>query len=549
MEEILRLERVSVQYPDFILLPVDMKLCSGEAVAILGESGSGKTTLAKAITCLLPDTAKMEGSVTICGKQISHMKEEQRKELRMSEFSICFQNSVEWLNPSMTMLEQLSEVLIRKYPRKEHMELAVSLMRQVGLEEQDLKRYPKEMSGGMVQRFMLAMAMALRPKLIVLDEPTSSLDRGARNEIMELIRQIRKETGSAFVVITHDMVVAKELCERTMILYNGQVVEISETEPLLYAAHHPYTRGLIQSFPELFPYRDMWGIRLPDVVDFHGKEHCVFYERCTQRIKECACLRPELKEGPNGRYVACHRGGIVRVLSASDIRKSFGKQEVLTGVSLKVFSGEVVAVVGNSGVGKTTLCSILAGFLRADDGEILFEGKNAEYSRLHREKGGIQMVFQDSADALNPNMTVYQAVSEPMVLSGEEKEEILRTTVTQLLGEAGLPSTSAFLNKKTAALSGGQKQRVNLARALTMKPKLLIADEPTSMLDASSKANVLRMLKGLQNSNGCAMLLITHDLESARKIADRIYLVQDGIAKRIKNDSINKLFQEDATNG
>lgn len=549
MEEILRVEDVSVQYPDFTLFPVTLKLCAGEAVAILGESGSGKTTLARAITCLLPDSARMQGSVTICGKQISGMKESERKHLRMREFSICFQNSMEWLNPSMTMMQQLSEVLIRKYPKAMHRELAVRLMEQVGLGERDLKRYPREMSGGMIQRFMLAMAVALGPRLIVLDEPTSSLDRGARNEILELINQIRKETGAAIVVITHDMVVARELCEKTMILYNGQVVEISETDRLLHAAHHPYTRGLIQSFPELFPYRDMWGIRFPDAVDFRGKEHCMFYERCTQRRKECACSRPVLQEGPKGRFVACHRGGIVRILSASGIRKSFGKQQVLTGVDLKVFAGETVAIVGTSGVGKTTLCSILAGFLRADEGKILFDGKNAEYNKLHKEKGGIQMVFQDSADALNPEMTVDQAVREPLFLSGEKREEVLRSTVVRLLQEAGLPTTDSFLNKRTEALSGGQKQRINLARALTMEPKLLIADEPTSMLDASSKANVLRMLKGLQNMSGCAMLLITHDLESARKIADRVYLIQDGTAKRIKNDSLKELFQEDETYG
>lgn len=538
MEEILRLENVSVKYPDFTLLPVNMSLCSGESLAVLGESGSGKTTLARAISCLLPEGTKAEGTVIVCGKNLSAMKEKERKIFRMEEFAICFQNSMEWLNPSMTAYEQLSEVLIRKYPKKEHPGLALELMQQVGLEERDLIRYPKEMSGGMIQRFMLAMAIALKPKLLILDEPTSSLDRGARDEILVLIKKIRQETGVTILVITHDMVVAKELCERTMILYNGHVVEVADTKDLLHAAHHPYTFGLIQSFPELFPYRDMWGIRLPDEVDFQEKEHCMFYDRCTQRIGECACKRPELSEGPKGRYVACHRGGIIRVLSASGIKKSYGKQQVLVGADVKVYSGEVVAVAGKSGVGKTTLCSVLAGFLPPDEGTILFEGTDADYKRLHKEKGGVQMVFQDSADALNPNMTVLQAVSEPLMLSGEKDQDKIKEIVVRILKETGLPADVSFLKKRTEALSGGQKQRINLARALTMEPKLLIADEPTSMLDASSKANVLRMLKGLQNRKGCAMLIITHDLDSARKIADRVYLVEDGITKRIKNDEL-----------
>ncbi|MBS5215699.1 MAG: ABC transporter ATP-binding protein [Clostridiales bacterium] len=545
MEEILKLSEVSVQYPDFRLFPVTLQLYAGETLAILGESGSGKTTLARAISCLLPQSAKVSGQIEICGYPVSKMKEADLKKIRMEQFSVCFQSSSEWLNPGMKIYDQLAEVLIRKYSRKKIPQKAESIIRQVDLAPEDLNRYPKEMSGGMIQKFMIAMAIALQPRLIILDEPTSSLDSGAKQEIIKLIKKIRKTTAASFVLITHDILVAKELSEKTMILYQGEVVETGPTDQLLHAAHHPYTRGLIHSFPELFPYRDMWGIRPSDNAICDPDNHCVFFNRCTQRIDVCAHCRPLLKEGPPSRFVACHRGGIVKTLSAQGLQKKYGSQEVISNASLKVYSGELVAVVGKSGVGKTTLCSILAGFLKADGGEILFEGVPADYRKLHREKGGIQMVFQDSTSALNPRLTVSQVIGEPLKLSGEKNQETIHTTIQNLLYEVGLPTESFFLKKRTEELSGGQKQRVNLARALTMEPKLLVADEPTSMLDASSKANVLRLLKTMQNKKGCAMLLITHDLESARKIADRIYLVENGTTTRIQDHQLINLFQED----
>lgn len=541
-KEIMRLESVSVEYPDFCLFPVDLVVYEGESVAVLGESGSGKTTLARAAACLLPEQAKISGKVTVCGHLLTEMKEKERKALRMEVFSMCFQNSAEWLNPALTMQEQLSEVLIRKYARGELPEQARKLMKRVGLSEGDLFRYPSEMSGGMIQRFMLAMAIALEPELVILDEPTSSLDAAAREEVIQLIRQIRKESGAAFLIITHDVLLARELCEKTVVIYNGQVIEISGTPEILHAAHHPYTRGLLRSFPELYPYRDLWGIRPPQKGKTLGTEHCVFYERCTQRLDACACQRPLLQEGRNKRFVACLRGGIVRTLSARGICKTFGKQQVLKGADLKIFSGEVVAVVGHSGAGKTTLCNILAGFAKADAGEILIDEKKADYEHLHKIKGGIQMVFQDSSDALNPYLTVYEAAAEPLRLSGEKDEIQIQSIVEELLQEAGLSNSKSFLEKQIGALSGGQKQRVNLVRALTMEPVLLIADEPTSMLDASSKANVMRLLKGLQNKKGCSLLLITHDLDIARKVADRVYLVRNGVTERVASESLADLF-------
>ncbi|MDE7009836.1 MAG: ATP-binding cassette domain-containing protein, partial [Oscillospiraceae bacterium] len=253
---------------------------------------------------------------------------------------------------------------------------------------------------------------------------------------------------------------------------------------------------------------------------------CPFYGRCTQSLPLCADHAPELRDWGGGRSLACNRGGIVTLLEGRGLKQSYGGRTVLRDVSLQVRSGEVVALVGRSGAGKTTLARLLGGFLeKPEGGELLFAGEIADFSRLHRMENGLQMVFQDSETALNPHMTVMQAVSEPRRLA--KLGDVEGEAVSALAG-VGLPSDEAFTGRRIRELSGGQKQRVSIARALTMRPAVLLADEPTSMLDPSGKANLLRMLKGLQNSRGFSMLLITHDLESALKTADRSFLLRDG---------------------
>lgn len=530
MNELLKIRDLEVRYPGFTLHRLSLALAEGEILTVVGESGSGKTTLVKAAACLLGGEAQVSGRVEFQGKELLSMPEKERKKLRMTGFAVAFQNTAEALNPSMTLRGQLGEVLAKKLPPKEREGRMRALMEEVGLKAGDLALYPRQLSGGMVQKFLLACAVALDPRLILLDEPTGSLDSAATGDFIALVRRLNRERRPAFLIVTHDMALAEGLSERMLVLYEGHVMEQGKTRALFDRPRHPYTRGLLNASISLNLAKDIWGIPAPSREA--GREACPFYGRCTQAVDLCATRPPELKELPDGRSLACHRGGIVKVLEARDLEKSYGTRRVLSGCELEIYSGEVLSLIGRSGAGKTTLARILGGFDSGGTrGQVLFEGERADFARLHRSKGGVQMVFQDSEGAFNPRMTVREALSEPLLLAGAPAEE-LKLSGERALRDVGLPAGD-FLDKRVRALSGGQKQRLALARALTMEPKLLIADEPTSMLDPSSRANVLRLLKSLQNSRGFTMLMVTHDLGSAVKISDSVYLLKEGRLERI----------------
>lgn len=528
---------LSVKYgaEGFTLHELSFSADEGEIISIIGESGSGKTTLARAIVHMQDADAIIKGQVIISGKNIYEISEKELEQMRQRDFAIAFQNSRELLNPLLTLREQFFEILSKVYKSKEEMEKkAAELLEVVGLKKDVLDKYPRELSGGMLQRFLLISAVALNPKVVVLDEPTSSLDVASKHKIIHLIMDINKRFNIAFIVITHDFGLAEHISTKMMIFYHGHLVEQGVTTDILRNPTHPYTKGLINSSMDINLYKDVWGIR--NVRGEDKKVHgCPFYPRCTQGIEICKTHSPHLvpHKSIKNRLIACNRGGIITVLAGKDIHKSYGKNEVLKGIDIDVLSSEVVSIVGVSGSGKTTLSGILAGYNSADSGEVFYEGEKADYKTLHRIKGGLQMIFQDPTSAINQSMTVYDAVAEPLQLNYPDDD--ISTEVKEALYEVGLPEDEAFCKQKIKSLSGGQQQRIVIARALTMKPRLLIADEPTSMLDPSSKANLIRRIKRIQNRKGLSVLMITHDLSCAMKISDKIFMLEEGKLRRIEN--------------
>lgn len=536
------IDRLKVKYPQgFSLKQVNMNIKKGQIISLVGESGSGKTTFGKAVVGMLEKDITIDGKILIDGVDIYSLSESKFKMMQMKDFSICFQNSRELLNPLLTIGSQLFEILQKVYHKKDIKKEAIRLLSEVGLKEEILEKYPYELSGGMVQKILIISAICLKPKFVVLDEPTSSLDKESKSQVIKLIQKINKENKTSFLIITHDLVLAKTLSHKIAIIYEGNIVELGEARELIESPSHPYTRGLINSCIELNPYKDIWGIL--DGDNSQSEIGCPFFSRCNQRLELCGKVRPtlEMLHKDSNRLIACNRDGIIKFIQGKEITKRYKGKDIIKNIDIKLMAGEIVSLIGQPGIGKTTLLKILGGYLDPDHGKTMFENKKANYKKLHKRKYGLQMVFQDPSTSINPNMNVVQAVAEPLRLSSESME--YKDEVINVLCDVGLPTSKYFLNTKIKFLSGGQKQRVSIARSLIMKPRVLLADEPTSMLDVSSKANLLRLLKGIQNSKGFSMIIVTHDVALAAKISDRVYLLEGpSKIREYKGSNIAKLM-------
>ncbi|SMP62765.1 ABC transporter ATP-binding protein [Anoxynatronum buryatiense] len=538
---------------------VNLHLKPGESMGIIGESGSGKSTLAMALMGLLHhDHARVTGDIEFQGKRLIHGEENSWHHYRWRKGAVVFQNSLEVLNPVLSVGEQIQETVGRHLAlsRKESRMRAVKYMEMVKLDPKWLSRYPHELSGGMRQRVLVAMALSCEPRLLIVDEPTTALDTPAKKEMVQLFQRLQQQQQFAMLVISHEMPVMLELTEKIMVMYQGMIFEQGNTKEVIRHPGHPYTRGLIGSSPAINPYRDLWGI--PGIQEHIDPKQCPFYQRCNQRVEACEQQCPVLTDVAPRRQVACLRGGIVTLLEGRGINKTFGDgKETITACRdchLKVRAGETVALMGMSGSGKSTLAEVLAGIIEPDEGEVFFEGRKVRRNRETAKIGGMQIVFQDPLSATNEQMSIEDVVAEPLTIMKVGTKDERRQAVKQALKDVQMPQSEDFLNSPAFALSGGQRQRIAIARSLTMKPKLLIADEITSMLDPSTQANLIRLLKGLQNQNGFAMLYISHDIDLTRKVADWVYImehatiIQEGPASELLHPHIHHRHQCDDGN-
>ncbi|NBG88137.1 ABC transporter ATP-binding protein [Isachenkonia alkalipeptolytica] len=528
----------------------------GRILGIMGESGSGKTSIALAILQLHNQKTRVEGSIRFRGEEIMDMNSKALNKLRWKKVSLVYQNHLDVLNPVLSIKEQILEGIKRHLHlnRKQQKEKLKELCKKVGLQEKWMEAYPHQLSGGMRQRVLIAMALSCDPELLIVDEPTTALDAMGKEEILDLLQELHRRENFSMLLISHDIYVMNKLSHNIMIMYEGRVLEKGITKEVLENPMHVYTRGLLHASVDMNPYQDLWGV--PQVTrekELAGKElekgGCVFRERCCQQEKICAIRQPELEYVAIERQVACNFQGIKTLLRAVNIHKSYSvKKEKVVGCkdcSISIRSGEIVALIGASGSGKTTFANILSGMLRRDSGVVEFEGESLQGNNFIRRKNGVQMVFQDPFSATNGRFTLLEVLLEPLNLLGEDTEEQKRDAAKRLLESVGLSTKEDFMSRRCSSLSGGQRQRLALARGLIMEPKLLIADEISSMLDPSTKANVLRLLKGLQNQYGFAMLYITHDLALARKISNKVCIMYRG--EIVESGSVQKVFTDPKT--
>jgi len=512
---------------------IDFTLDRGESLAIVGETGSGKSTLALCLAGLIQPPA-VQGSVKLKGQELMGAPAETLRLLRWDTVALALQGAP--FNPVVSVGAQVAEPLRERLgmPKDEARRRAGELAVEASMDPALLDRYPHELSGGEKRRAALAMVLALDPELVILDEPTAGLDPSTKQGLVKRLKELAALRNFGLIVISHDLTDATHLANRTIVLYAGEAMEDGVSGSVIGEPAHPYTWALVNAYPVMTTTKDFRSIRGLPPDPRQVPSGCAFHPRCTQAEEICVNEHPALAES-RSRLVSCHFGGLNTLLSGRDLYKSFraGKTTVnaVNGVSVMLREGESLGIIGPSGSGKTTLARLLTGHLPPDSGRVDLEdqelstawGKDA---RMLRRR--IQLVMQDPWDALSPRMSVEDLVREPLDIAKQGDKSERHEAVAEALESVGLPSTGKFLNAFSHELSGGQLQRIALARALVAGPKLLVADEPTSMLDASEQARLLTVLKERQVEMGLGLILISHDMAVVRKVTDRIVVMDGG---------------------
>jgi peptide/nickel transport system ATP-binding protein len=501
---VLEVEDLAIAYHDGrqhaqrVVHGVSFSIAPGEVVALVGESGSGKTTTAQAVIGLLADNGRLEhGAIRLNGTDIAGWPQQRLDSIRGSVVSLIPQDPTSSLNPVRTVGEQVGEILrIHRYGDRRAIQARVlELLDRVGLSQPALRarQYPHELSGGMKQRVLIAIAIALRPALIIADEPTSALDVTVQRRILDLIDGLRREDGTAVLLVTHDLGVAADRADRLVVMQGGRIQEQGPTQDLLRRPGSAYTRQLLADAPSLSGGR----------------------------------LRPApAPQDGAAQDIAIAVEGLVHEFPVAGQRQPF---RAVDGVSFQVRRGTTHALVGESGSGKTTTIRDVVGFARPTAGRILVEGVDLTTLRgeaLRQMRRRIQLVHQNPFSSLDPRQTVYQIIEEPLLnyepIARPERER----RVHDILARVGLPP--AVLQRPPRALSGGQRQRVAIARALILGPQVLVLDEAVSALDVTVQAQILALLEQLQRDLGLTYLFISHDLAVVRQIADTVSVLHAG---------------------
>ncbi|GEA51228.1 peptide ABC transporter ATP-binding protein [Vibrio inusitatus NBRC 102082] len=529
---LLEVKNLRIEYPSRHGVHAAVKSLSfnierGEIVGVVGESGAGKSTVGNAVIDLLsPPGVIAGGEVFLDGEKISGLSPEQMRQVRGSKIGFIFQDPMTSLNPLFTVEQQLKETIHAnlKVSDQEAYKRSLDLMNKVGIPQPEnrLKQYPHQFSGGMRQRVVIAIALAGEPDLIIADEPTTALDVSIQDQILTLIRDLCIQQNVGCMLVTHDMGVVSNVTDRVAVMYRGDLVEFGPTSKVLGAPDHPYTRSLISAVPR----SDVKLDRFPLVSYIEeAAEHQpldVKNHWLGQSQDEREYTGPLLNvENVDLRFITKD--------SLFESRREY--VQASNNVSFEVFEGETFGLVGESGSGKSTIARVIAGLYAPDAGKVTFEGIDLTGLKSEKERRPMrrqmQMVFQNPYTSMNPRMKIFDIIAEPIrfhKLTANENET--RQIVHDLLDHVGLGRMAAV--KYPHEFSGGQRQRISIARALATRPRLLICDEPTSALDVSVQAQILNLLKDLQDELNLTMLFISHDLPVIRQMCDRIGVMQKG---------------------
>jgi peptide/nickel transport system ATP-binding protein len=490
----------------FAVEEVSLSIAPGQTLCVVGESGSGKSMLAHAVMGLLPRAVKaVAGSIRLSGRELMSLNDTEMLSVRGRDVGMIFQEPMTSLNPVMRIVDQIVETFEAhgRLDARGRQVRALELLTEVGLPDPDriAKAYPHELSGGQRQRVMIAMALALKPKLLIADEPTTALDVTTQAQILNLIDELRRRHGTAVLFITHDFGVVADIADRIIVLQNGQMVEEGTREKVLRDPQNPYTRRLIDAVPSLRP---------PAAAAQRSTEPVLTVEGISKSYRKKSYFGP------------------TRVTNAAQ------------DVSFTLAKGETLGLVGESGSGKSTVGRCCLRLIEPDAGKIMLKGLNLTVlapSQLRKVRSQIQMVFQDPYASLNPRHTVGRIISDGPVAHGVSRSVALRRT-RELLDLVGLSAQA--INRYPHEFSGGQRQRIGIARALALDPAVLVADEAVSALDVSVQAQILDLIKDVQRKFGLAILFVTHDLRVAAQICDRVIVMQRG--RIVEQGSTGKLF-------
>ena len=514
-------------------------VAAGEVLAIVGESGSGKSASSMAILDLLPDNARITGSVKLGGRELRGLPEQAMRKVRGKEIAVIFQEPMTALNPVYTVGFQIVETL------RLHFGITPSLAKVRALELLEMvelpdpmkafNSYPHQLSGGQRQRAMIAQSISCDPKLLIADEPTTALDVTVQAEILELMRDLKDRLGSAVLLITHDMGVVADLADRIVVMKEGVIVETGTVAEVFASPQHPYTQALLAAVPRLGEGGE--GDAAIDLI-------AALEDTVRADGRGVPADAPPSGSAPTNdvapattapREPATRAPSADTVLTLQKVAIEYGKRgrvaafRAVDDVSFEIARGEVLGLVGESGSGKSTIGRAAIGLQPIAEGELTVGGiplSNANRSQRREAFRKVGIVFQDPASCLNPRIPIGESIGEPMLLAGAAKGVELNRKVEELLDSVQLPRN--YRNRYPYELSGGQKQRVGIARALSLGPELLVADEPTSALDVSVQAIVLDLLKALQEEYRFACLFISHDLAVVDIMADRIAVMNNG---------------------